>query len=258
MGINIKNYLKRINYSGSVKPDLETLQNLQRTHLLSIPFENLDIHYNIPIQLSIDRMYDKIIHHNRGGFCYELNGIFYELLLALGFDAIIISARIFSKEKVYAPKFDHMAIIVNLDDKKYLVDVGFGEFTFEPLQIILGPRQKDARGDFCISEYQDGYLQVNKFDNNKKTPQYIFKPIERELSDFEGMCQYHQSSPDSHFTKNRLITLPNENGRITISGNTLKLKENDKTTKIILSSNTEFKNALWTHFQIKAEDLRQA
>lgn len=251
MKFNKEKYLSRIKYLGNLEPNLNTLRKLQKTHLLNVPFENLDIHNNVPIVLSVDKIFDKIVNQNRGGFCYELNGLFYELLIVLGYNAIRVSARVYDQNKGYGKEFDHYAIIVTIDNTKYLTDVGFGEFTFEPLKLQLGIIQNDERGNYLIDNYENGYLRVNKIENGKQAPEYIFKKIERELVEFGEMCSYHQTSPNSHFTSKRLITLPTENGRITITGNTLKIKELESTTEIVLENENEFEKELWDKFKIK-------
>lgn len=249
--MNKEHYLNRINYSGSLEPNLNTLKRLQKLHLLNIPFENLDIHNNVSISLSIDKIFDKIVNQNRGGFCYELNGLFYELLIVLGFDAIRVSARVYDPNKGYGKEFDHFSIIVTINNTKYLTDVGFGEFTFEPLEIQLGIIQNDERGNYLIDNYENKYFRVNKVQKEQLTSEYIFSETARTFLEFEEMCIYHQTSPDSHFTRKRLITLPTENGRITISGNTLKIKEFDLMTEILLKNETEFKNELLKKFKVK-------
>ncbi len=75
--MDTEKYLNRIKYSEPLEPNLDTLKKLQKSHLLNVPFENLDIHNGIPIELSVDRIYEKIVNQNRGGFCYELNGLFW-------------------------------------------------------------------------------------------------------------------------------------------------------------------------------------
>jgi len=73
--MNVSAYLERINYPRPVKPDVETLHGLQLAHLRSVPFENLDIHLGVPLNLSVPAFYEQIVVHRRGGFCYELNGL---------------------------------------------------------------------------------------------------------------------------------------------------------------------------------------
>lgn len=251
--MDIEKYLKRFKFSDSIELSIETLRKLQKTHLLNVPFENLDIHNNVPIVLSIDKIFDKIVHQNRGGFCYELNGLFYELLIALGFNAKRVSARVYDQNKGYGKEFDHFAIIVTINNVDYLTDVGFGEFTFEPLALHLGVIQNDERGHFLIDNFEDDYLRVNKIESGKSTPNYIFKNIKREFLEYEDMCNYHQTSPHSHFTTKRLISLPTESGRITITGEKIKIKELESTTEIVLKNEIEFEKELWDKFKIKIE-----
>ena len=251
MKFNKEKYLDRIKYLEYPEPNLSTLRKLQKTHLLNVPFENLDIHNDVSIDLSIDNIFDKIVNQNRGGFCYELNGLYYELLIALGFDAVRVSARVYDQNNGYGKEFDHFAIIVTINNTKYLTDVGFGEFAFEPLEIKLEITQKDERGYYLLDTYENKYFRVNKVENEQLIPEYIFSETERAFSEFEGMCNYHQTSPDSHFTSKRLITLPTENGRITISGNTLKIKELESTTEIVFKNKAEYEKELWNKFKIK-------
>ena len=242
--MNADKYLDRINYLGSLEPNLNTLKKLQKTHLLNVPFENLDIHKNITIELSIDKIFNKIIDLNRGGFCYELNGLYYELLIALGFNAIRVSARVYDRNKGYGKEFDHFAIIVTINNVNYLTDVGFGEFTFEPLELQLGVIQNDERGNYLIDKFENEYFRVNKIEDGKSIPEYIFKNIKREFADYEEMCNYHQTSPNSPFTAKRLISLPTENGRITITGNKLKIKEFESIKESEIKNETELNELL--------------
>ncbi|HYK47600.1 MAG TPA: arylamine N-acetyltransferase, partial [Parafilimonas sp.] len=75
--MDVDRYLRRINYEGTREPNLTLLAALQKQHLLHVPFENLDIHYKTPIELNVPRIFEKVVHNKRGGFCYELNGLFY-------------------------------------------------------------------------------------------------------------------------------------------------------------------------------------
>lgn len=253
--MNYQKYLNRIQYQGSLEPTLPVLQALQKTHLLHVPFENLDIHYNKPIVLDIARVFQKVIPNNRGGFCYELNGLFYELLKHIGFDIKRISARVFMKEKGYGPEYDHLAIIVKIDGIEYLADVGFGDFILLPLVFELGLEQNDPHGKFCFDKYDEAYFRVNKWVDNEWLPQYIFKDIECDYLDFTGMCHFQQTDPTSHFTQKRLISRLLKNGRATITGDILKIREGDEVQEIALKTEEDFKKVLWEYFQIRAEEI---
>ena len=151
-------YLERINYSDKTEPEMEVLKALQKKHLLSVPFENLDIHDKVPIELDLANIFKKVVIEGRGGFCYELNGIFHELLNSIGFNVKMISARVFDQtQQIFSPEFDHLAIIAKIESADYLADVGFGEFAFSPLKIELSTIHNDERGSFRIEKYDDLY-----------------------------------------------------------------------------------------------------
>ncbi|MCP5063464.1 MAG: arylamine N-acetyltransferase [Ignavibacteriae bacterium] len=249
--MNIEKYLYRINFEGLVSPTFSVIKELQRKHLLNVPFENLDIHNEIKIELNLNKIYSKIVEAKRGGFCYELNGLFYELLKSIGFEAIIVSAKVYDEEKGFGEEFDHLVIVVKLDDEKYLVDVGFGEFTFSPLLIQESLVQSDERGKYKIELYDINYYLVSSLVDESWIPIYLFSLVPRKISDFKNMCFYHQSSPESHFTQKRICTLPTNSGRKTLSGNILKIKENGKTIENKIETEEEISNILLNYFSIK-------
>jgi len=215
-----------------------------------VPFENLDIHLGRKIEL--ENSFNKVVTQRRGGFCYELNGLFYQLLYDIGFNAKIISGRVYNKvTKTYPPEFDHMAVIVNIDNANYLVDVGNGEFALQPLQIKLNAVQNDPRGDFIIEKSDGEYLLVSKIVDEQKIPSYLFTLLPRNVNEFLPMLHFQQTSPESYFIKKRLCTLPTENGRITISDNTIKFKSGEVVREEFLESEEAFHKALLDHFAIR-------
>src|SRR4029079_18755156 len=118
--------LRRINYSGSLLPSAATLRELQLAHVQSVPFENLSIHSNEPIVLEDEALFEKVVERRRGGFCYELNGLFAALLRALGFKVEMVSAGVATADGGFSPDFSHMTLLVELD-QRWLVDVAFGD-----------------------------------------------------------------------------------------------------------------------------------
>jgi N-hydroxyarylamine O-acetyltransferase len=248
MPVDVDKYLARIKLRGPVQVSRESLFQLQKSHLLTVPFENLDIH--LGKKIFPENNFEKIVERNRGGFCYELNGLFFDLLKILGYHVTLASARVYSAEKGYGPEFDHMVILATVDHQKFLVDVGFGEFAFSPLPIILDEVWKDQRGNFIIGINEDRNYVVNKISEGNIIPQYVFRETERMPGEFAGMCLYHQTSPDSHFTQKRLCSLPTEEGRITLSGNTLRITNTSGVTEYDVASEKEISEALQKYFSI--------
>jgi N-hydroxyarylamine O-acetyltransferase len=215
--MDIDAYLERINYSGSREVTPETLRELQVAHLMSVPFENLSIHAGEPIVLDEDALFTKIVEQRRGGFCYECNGLFAGLLRALGFDVAMLAAGVGSRERGFGPIFDHMTLMVTLRER-WLVDVGFGESFVEPLLLDTRSEQVQGTSSFLIIEDGDHLLLMRRNDGEDWQDQYRFTLQPYSFGDYEEMCQFHQTSPDSHFTKNVICSRATDDGRITLSG----------------------------------------
>ncbi|HET6171507.1 MAG TPA: arylamine N-acetyltransferase [Gaiellales bacterium] len=210
-------YLERLGFEAAPAPTAEALARLHRAHLQRVPFENLDIHLGVPIELDADAFADKVAVKRRGGFCFELNGAFASLLMALGFDVELLEAR------VYSPRgpgraFDHLCLAVELAGGTSLADIAFGRGCFdEPIALTPAIEQTDTAGVFELRAAEDGELDL--LCNGE--PQYRLAPVPRALADFEPGCSYHQSSPDSPFTRAPICTIRTPDGRLTLSGTRL-------------------------------------
>jgi N-hydroxyarylamine O-acetyltransferase len=209
-------YLNRINYTGSIAPTAETLRQLQLAHLLAVPFENLSIHSGEPIVLDDDALFNKIVVRRRGGFCYELNGLFAALLRTLGFDVKMLSASVANAKGEWGPEFDHMTLMVTLEER-WLVDVGFGDSFIEPL--LLDSREEQVQGTraYRIEDAGDGLMLSQKDQTEVWKPQYRFQLKPHVYGDYSEMCMYHQTSPESHFTQRRICSRLTADGRVTLS-----------------------------------------
>src|SRR5512138_694480 len=137
--MDIPRYLTRIQYFRPIKPDVQTLQGLHLAHLLHVPFENLDIGLKRPIRLEEEALWNKIVVQGRGGFCYELNGLFGAFLREIGFDVTYLNARVYNREGKLGIPFDHLALLVQIPGQpgRWLADVGFGDSFLEPLNLTV-------------------------------------------------------------------------------------------------------------------------
>lgn len=244
-------YLKRINYEGDLQVSPDLLKKLQYLHLLHIPFENLDIHQGVEIKM--ENAFSKLIERGRGGFCYELNGAFFGLLKDIGFQVRLISGRVANTEGGFGQEFDHMAILAEIDGSRYLVDVGFGDFSAEPLKIMLDILQHDRYGDFQIEKFDGRYLIVKKRIADVFVPEYIFTETARVPEDFKEMAIYHQTSEKSSFTRKKICSIATENGRITITGERLKIREAEELMEKEFEEESEFHHYLRKYFNIQLD-----
>jgi len=251
--MDIHRYTSRIKYLEEARPTLEVLFALQESHLLSVPFENLDIHAGRRIALDESALFKKVVLRKRGGFCYELNGLFHLLLKAIGFDVKLLMGRVFDHNRnSYGPEFDHMLILAKVDGERWLVDVGFGDFSLHPLRFILNQLLSDRNGQFSIERYDDEYFRVSRYlpEERRSSPEYLFSLQERTLSDFSDMCQYHQTSPDSHFTSQRICSIATPTGRITLTDHKLIVTEGETRKESIIRDQSDFSEALTRYFDI--------
>jgi N-hydroxyarylamine O-acetyltransferase len=219
-------YLARIGYTGGRAATIDTLRALHRAHLHTVPFENLDVHLGRPIVLHRAALFRKIVGERRGGFCYELNGLFADLLTFLGFEVSLLSAHVAHETGGFGPAFDHLALLVTADGR-WLADVGFGRSFHEPLSLDA-PLEDEAEG-LCYRavEGSDGWRVESRRPGGEARAEYAFTLTPHPFNAFTAMCEYHQASPASHFTQNVICTLPNARGRRTLSGRTLIEMEGD-------------------------------
>jgi N-hydroxyarylamine O-acetyltransferase len=258
--LNIKAYLDRINYPlkyrGSPAPNAETLRELQVAHLKAVPFENLSIHAGQPIVLEDEALFTKIVENRRGGFCYEANGLFAALLRAIGFDVAMLSAEVANAEGEFGPDFDHMTLMVSLA-QRWLVDVGFGDSFLEPL--LLDERGEQAQGNRSYrilppTSETDHLVLMQRNEGDEWKPQYRFTLQPYTYADYAEMCRYHQTSPQSHFTRSRICSRATEEGRLTLSGmrfiTTFKNGANQVREERTLASEDEYADVLREQFGI--------
>ena len=258
--LDVSSYLARIGYLDATEPTRETLCALHRLHMMSVPFENLDISLGREIVAEEDAILKKVVGLRRGGFCYELNGAFAALLRSLGFQVTLLSARVARVNGGEGLEFDHLTLRVDLDEP-WLADVGFGESFLEPLRLKPGIEQLDPVGRFHL--VQDGgrwQMQKSEPDGGWK-PQYSFSFQPRRLEEFAGMCLYHQTSPDSSFTQKRICSRAIPDGRITLSEMKLIVTHSGQREERMLASEGEWLKTLEEQFGVrlsKRAELRPA
>lgn len=230
-------YLRRIGAEHPQKPTGRALRELQLRHLRTVPFENLSIHLGEEIVLEEERLLDKVIGRGRGGFCYELNGLFGALLTALGYEVDLLAARVYGDEGRLGIPYDHLALRVRtVEGDTWLADVGFGAHSHYPLRYAEREEQVDPGGVFRVVEAGpdaagasggpagDGDLDVIR----DARPQYRLETRPRALGDFVAGAWWHSTSPLSHFTRSLVCSRVTEDGgRVTLSGRVLTTTAGD-------------------------------
>jgi N-hydroxyarylamine O-acetyltransferase len=233
MAFDVDRYLARLGYEGRRDPSLVGLADLHLAHLEHVPFENLHVFHRIGVGTGVDWSYSKIVEQRRGGWCFELNGCFAELLRRLGYTVELLSCRTFEPDTGgLSDDFDHLTLLVHLDDAAWLVDVGWGDCALRPLPVETGeyetrPRptriEANAR-TVCLIELveRDGAGSVWEL-------QYEASRQPRQLADFAARSTYLQTTPGLSWTTKPLVTRATSahGGRVTLHRDRLRLRGDD-------------------------------
>ncbi|XP_034561691.1 arylamine N-acetyltransferase 2-like [Notolabrus celidotus] len=226
--MDVNTYLTRIGFSGPAEPTLDVLRSVHLCHQLTVPFENLTAHSGGRVQLQLPLLYDKIVTQRRGGFCFENNGLFSWLLGQLGFKVTMLSGQVRSlKTGYYGPPLDHLILVVSLDGKRWLCDVGFGTPGFStPLSLETSDSQELGHRVYRIREAEGMHFlewqrEENRGLDGEWTEIYKFTLEPRCLEDFAEMCEYHQDSPCSIFFCKTVCMVLKPGGRLTYIGRRL-------------------------------------
>ncbi|MFJ9627924.1 arylamine N-acetyltransferase [Streptomyces sp. NPDC101175] len=217
--------LRRLGVPRPALPTVDVLRELHLRHLQTVPFENLSVHLGEGIVLEEKRLLDKVVGAGRGGFCYELNGLFGALLAALGFEVALLAARVHGDGGHLGIPYDHLALRVRAEDGSvWLADVGFGTHSHYPLAYEERGEQEDPGGTFRVAasagDGDVGQTDLDVIRNGK--PEYRLEVRPRVLGDFVAGAWWHSTSPVSHFTRSLVCSrLTEDGGRITLSGRSL-------------------------------------
>lgn len=237
-------YLERIGYHGDRKLTRENLNELVHCHQLTVPFESLDCSvYHKPISLEIPHLYEKVVTHRRGGYCFELNGIFVSLLRSFGFDAVSVYCRLMGGRPVMGPCM-HRGCWIKLDGKEYFADVGFGG-AMAPFAVELSPEKQTFYGEtYWIEEGQLGWKNLMRQRHNglgdggiaddAVAPVLYFAPMAFPGMDFNAL-NAQTSGPNGTFTRFVWATMRTPNGYTAIMGNKLTVVENRVKTETELT-----------------------
>ncbi len=217
-------YLERIGLDpdGEYPLTFETLCKLQFAHVTHVPYENADIVRRIPLTLSTEALFDKIVTANRGGYCFELNGLYAALLRELGFSVTDYMAR-FLRGETEIPKRRHRVLVVSIDGKRYVCDVGIGSVAPRyPLLLEEGTEQRQF-GE-CYKFTKDDFLGwVILEKHGDEWREFFSFTEEKQLDkDYIATSYYCENHPESIFIKEWMLSIKTEKGRRTLDGNVYK------------------------------------
>jgi N-hydroxyarylamine O-acetyltransferase len=213
-------YLQRLQYNGSLEPSEALLHELHKRHLHNIPYENFDIVTNKPLSLVTEELFDKIVVRARGGFCYELNILFGQLLEALGFRVKFLSAHLW-KDEAWGLEFDHLILAVSYDADKenrvWLADVGNARWFQQPMRLYHDSQHTEYKTTYRLRKENEMYFFTKQESDAEEQMQYRFTTQARSPNDFSAMCLFKETSAESWFRQNIIYAQCTDKGRIRLS-----------------------------------------
>ena len=263
MELSLDKYLERIGYTGSREVNAENLFALQTAHLMHVPYENLDIYNGRPVSLEIPALYEKIVCRRRGGYCFELNGLFGWLLKELGYPVEEYFGRWLAGEPTPIPARRHRVLRVRLPEGDFLPDVGIGRRApLTPLRFLFEQPQEREGVNYRLLQDPVQKVLVQQEGPNGYENYFSFDEAPQLPVDFQYVNFYLGNHPDSIFRKIPMAHLPTEFGR-----NSLSVQQNQETQKFflqlsvdqpdgapaiktVIQNKAEFREALKTYFGI--------
>ncbi|WJF91561.1 arylamine N-acetyltransferase [Paraburkholderia bonniea] len=218
--LNLERYFSRIDYRGQAySPALNVLRELHELHTQTIPFENINSLIGVPTLIDLPSIVEKLVNHRRGGYCFEQNTLFYNVLMELGFCVTPLIARVlWGGVPSSNAACTHMLLRVDLEGKSYICDVGFGGVTLPtPIELVAGKVQQTSFEWFRLvaSERETLELEVELNGVWKKIYRFDLRPA--EWIDYELANWYTSTFPMSHFLSNLVICRISHSGRLTLS-----------------------------------------
>lgn len=245
-GRQLDRYLARVGYRGPRDATLATLRALHRAHLLSIPYENLDIHLGVPLTLDPEAMFTKLVDERRGGWCYEMNGVFGRVLEAIGYDVRYLSGAVGRATSGWRAQGNHLVLLVRLD-RPWIADVGFGDGPLAPLPLEPGTY---SQGFLRYRVGRDGpWWRVHNHEFGGADG-FDFTLTPRALGDFAAQCRELQTSPESGFVKTTVCERFVPAGLVMLRGAVLReVREGGVTTHVVPDA-AEYERVLRERFDL--------
>lgn len=240
-------YFDRIQFDGSVRPDLATLRAVHRAHQYAVPFENVDVLLGRPVGLDLEANYDKIVRRRRGGWCYEMNGVVEWALNEIGFEVRRISAGVMRVHAGDSQLGNHLCLLVSLDEP-YLVDVGLGGSMAEPLPLRVTERE-DSPYRLSLSEAGDGYWRFAEVAHGDAFS-FDFRVASADEALFARQCRFLRTDPASPFTQNLVVQRRTADTHLSLRGRILSTIHATQIDKRLMCSADELVATLRDSFDL--------
>lgn len=250
--MELTSYLQRIGFTGVARPDAQTLCRIHRLHLAAIPYENFDVQLGRRVGFDLEAIHRKLVSERRGGWCYEMNGLFAWALEQIGFRITRLAGAVTRDQGGDASIGTHLALCVHLD-RPYLADVGFGDGLIEAAPIAAGAFRQDEF-DFRLERVDDGWWRLHNQPEGG-APSFDFQLTEAPRERLAGRCDWLQSAPESPFVLNAVCQSYRDGQLFTLRGRVLKIVRGRAVERHTIESQHEFATVLRDVFGLELPEV---
>ncbi len=238
MAPQLDDYLNRINYQGSTQPTLDTLRAVHRQHACTIAYENLDVILQRPVDQDLDRIFRKLVHQGRGGWCYEMNGLLGWALETLGFNVTRACGGVMRAFRGDAAFGNHLTLRVRLDEQDWIADVGLGDGILEPLALREGAHRQYGR-DYRLEPLTNNQWRFHNRVNGMP-PSYDWFEDSQTETRLATTCAELQADPESMFRQNLICQRMSEAGGLMLLGRIVRQFDPQAPRRLIGSADELF------------------
>ncbi|WP_170409384.1 arylamine N-acetyltransferase family protein [Ruegeria atlantica] len=252
--MDLENYLNRIVYSGDLKPNRATLENLFAAQLRMVAFENIDQQLGVPVSFDPSDVFEKVVLQQRGGWCFELNTLFSWVLQEIGFEVAYLAGYVGLEKPSPDQAPDHMLLKVECDEQ-LLVDVGFGGAMSAP--VPLKPIKVSQQPyDITLAAQNEGYIQYSESAGGREAG-YWFALDCVEPRVFQPASTKLQTDPNSPFLRTLTAQKRYTNRHVVLRGRVLTTFDTVGTREETLSTPKELADCLKYDFGLNVPAIAE-
>lgn len=238
---------------GDISSPLEQVSRLGCKHMSQFCFSSIGVLLKRPLPLDTDLILNKLVVGKQGGYCFEHNKLFYEVLEGLGMQVVPALARVLYNVSVDDPKSPktHRITLLHAGSRRYVVDVGFGangpkvpvEISDTPTVGPWGERYRiinNSRGDWLLQVFKNTeYFTLYSFDDG------YYNDADFEMSHF-----YSHAHPSAGFVNNLVVAKSLKDRVISLKNNKLWIINRESVSETHVASSGQLASILNSHFGI--------
>lgn len=253
--MDLQAYFDRIGFAGAARPDLATLRALHRGHMMAIPYDALDVQLGRPVSLDPQAAFEKIVVRGRGGWCYEMNGLFGAVLAEVGFKVTRMAGAAVRELRGDFMKASHLVLLVEAADLPggpWIADVGFGDGPLEPFPLREGPMSFDGY-EFRLEILDERWWRFHNHEfGGAKSFDFVVEPADPAA--LQAKCDWLHGDPNSPFVQNLICQRYRGGEIVQLLGRTLKRIEGRQKRERLIESAEDLMQVLAVDFGLEVPE----